>query len=187
VPTQAKAEAIEELKTRVAGVRAAVVTEYRGLSVRQLSELRKQLRGVAAEYRVVKNRLARIALEGSPLAPLSPHLTGPVGVVLARKDPVAVAKALSTFVRSTPTLQVRAGLVEGQLLDPPGLRAVADLPSPQTIRAQMVGAIQGLMATLVGLLTASQRELTYVLAERGKGATPPNGEWRAVTSDTEGS
>ena len=170
MPTQAKGEAIEKLRTRLAGARTAVVTEYRGLTVQQLSEPRKQLRGVAAEYRVVKNRLARIALDGSPLEPLRPHLTGPVGVVIGRRDPVAVAKALSAFVRTTPALQVKVGLVEGQLLEPPALRAVADLPSPEILRGQLVGALQGPMAALVGLLTAPHRELVYVLAERGKGA-----------------
>lgn len=170
MPTQAKAEVIEKLRAHLAGARTAMVTEYRGLTVQQLSELRKQLKGVAAEYRVVKNRLARIALAGSPLDALRPHLTGPVGVVIGRRDPVAVAKALSAFVRTTPALQVKVGIVEGQLLEPPALRAVADLPSSQVLRGQLVGALQGPMGALVGLLTAPHRELVYVLAERGKGA-----------------
>jgi len=171
VPTQAKAEVIEKLRTHLAGARTAVVTGYRGLTVRQLSELRRQLKGAAAEYRVVKNRLARIALEGSPLERLRPHLSGPVGVVLGRKDPVAVARVLSAFVRTTPALEVKAGVVEGQLLEPTALRAVADLPSQEVLRGQLVGALQGPMAALARLLTASHRELTYTLAERGKGAT----------------
>jgi ribosomal protein L10 len=173
VPTQAKAEAIEKLKTRLAAARTAVLTEYRGLTVQQLSDLRKQLRGAAAEYRVVKNRLARIALEGSPLAGLRPHLTGPIGVVIGRRDPVAVAKTLSTFLRTTPALQVKVGVIDGQVVDREGLRAVADLPSQAILRSQLVGAIQGPLAQLVGLLIAPHRELAYVLAERGKGAAEP--------------
>ena len=168
--TQAKAETIETLKARLADARTAVLTEYRGLTVQQLSDLRRQLRGAAAEYRVVKNRLARIAIEGSPLAGLRPHLTGPIGVVIGRRDPVAVAKALSTFLRVTPALQVRVGVIDGQVVDREGLRAVADLPSQETLRSQLVGAIQGPLAQLVGLLVAPHRELAYVLAERGKAA-----------------
>jgi ribosomal protein L10 len=179
VPTQEKAEAIDELKSRVAGARAGVLTEYRGLTVQQLSELRKQLRGAAAEYRVVKNRLARIALEGSPLAGLRKHLTGPTGLVIVRQDPVAVAKALATFLRTNPTLTVKVGVIDGQVLEPKDLRAVADLPSREALRSQLVGLIQGPLAQLVGLLQAPQREIAYVLAEHGKDAaaetTSPDG------------
>jgi large subunit ribosomal protein L10 len=170
VPTAENTETIEALRERLGGATAAVLTEYRGLSVQQLSELRKQLRAASAEYRVVKNRLARVAVEGSALAPLRPHLTGPTGVVIARKDPAPVAKALQGFARTNPALQVRVGIVDGQLLDAQGLKAVADLPTREALRAQIVGAIQGPLAQLVGLLQASQRELAYILAERGKGA-----------------
>jgi large subunit ribosomal protein L10 len=176
VPTAEKAGTIEELRQRLGGATAAVLTEYRGLTVQQISELRKQLRAVSAEYRVVKNRLARVAIEGSALASLRPHLTGPIGVVIARKDPAAAAKTLQGFARTHPALQVRVGVVDGQLLDPQGLKAVADLPSRDALRAQMVGAIQGPLAQLVGLLQAPQRELAYILAERGKQAPAESAE-----------
>jgi large subunit ribosomal protein L10 len=168
VPTAAKAETIDQLRRRLGGATAAVLTEYRGLTVQQLSELRKQLKAASAEYRVVKNRLARVAIEGSPLVSLRPHLTGPLGVVIARKDPAAVAKALQGFAKTNPAFQLRVGVVDGQLLDPQGLKAVADLPARDVLRAQVVGAIQGPLAQLVGLLQAPQRELAFILAERGK-------------------
>ena len=174
MPTQAKAEKIDELKGRLLGVQAGVLTEYRGLTVQQLAELRKQLKVAAAEYRVVKNRLARIAMEGSPLAPLQKHLTGPIGLVIVRKDPVAVAKALTAFARTNPALSVKVGVIDGQLLEPKELRAVADMPSREALRSQIVGAVQGPLAQMVGLLTAPQRDLVYILAERGK-AAPANG------------
>jgi large subunit ribosomal protein L10 len=170
VPTAEKAETIEELRKRLGGATAAVLTEYRGLTVQQVSELRKQLKAAAAEYRVVKNRLARVAIQGSPLDALRPHLTGPIAVVIARRDPAAVAKALQGFARTNPALQVRVGIVDGQLLDPQALKAVADLPSRETLRSQLVGAVQGPLAQLVGLLQAPQRELAFILAERGKQA-----------------
>lgn len=170
MPTPAKAETIDDLRQRLEGATTAVLAEYRGLTVQQLSELRKQLRAASAEYRVVKNRLARLAVDGSPLAPLRPHLTGPVGVVIGRRDPAIVAKALQGFVRTNPALQVRVAVVDGQLLDAQALRAVADLPSREVVRAQVVGAVQGPLAQLVGLLQAPQRELAYILAERGRAA-----------------
>jgi large subunit ribosomal protein L10 len=170
VPTQAKAETIDALKRDMADVRAAVLTEYRGLTVQQLSELRKQLRPLAAEYRVVKNRLARIALEGSPVAGLRSHFSGPTGLVILRKDPVAAAKTLNAFLKANPALTLKIGVIDGQLLEPKDLRAVADLPSRDALRGQIVGAVQGPLAQLVGLLTAPQRELAYIMAERGKAA-----------------
>ncbi len=176
MPTSEKAGTIEQLRKRLGGATAAVLTEYRGLTVHQISELRKQLKVASAEYRVVKNRLARVAIEGSPLASLRPHLTGPIGVVIARKDPAAVAKALQGFAKTNPALQLRVGVVDGQLLDLQGLKAVADLPSREALRSQLVGAIQGPLAQLVGLLQAPQRELAFILAERGKQAPTESAE-----------
>jgi large subunit ribosomal protein L10 len=176
VPTAAKADTIEELRERLGGATATVLTEYRGLTVQQISELRKQLKAASAEYRVVKNRLARVAIEGSPLAPLRPHLTGPIGVVIARKDPASVAKTLQGFAKVNPALQVRVGMVDGQLLDPQALKAVADLPSREALRGQLVGMLQGPLAQLLGLLQAPQRELAFILAERGKQAPAESAE-----------
>ena len=171
MPTQAKVESVLALKERLGAAKTAVLTEYRGLTVRQLSDLRKQLKATAAEYKVVKNRLARLAVKGSPLHPLAPHLTGPTGLVLTTHDPVAVAKALQAFVRANPALAIKVGFVEGQVLQPPELRALADLPSKEALRAQLVGAIEGPMSQLVSLLTAPQRELVRVLEARSKGST----------------
>jgi large subunit ribosomal protein L10 len=171
VPTQEKVEAVEELKTRLRGAKTVVLTEYRGLTVQQLGDLRKQLRGVSAQYKVVKNRLARLAVSSTDLAGLSPHLKGPTALVVSKDDAVAVAKALTAFTRTNQALTIKAGYVDGQALDAAGLRALADLPSRDTLRAQLVAAVQGPLAQLVGLLTAPQRELAYILAQRGKDAT----------------
>lgn len=163
-----KTESVEELKERFAGVQSAVLTEYRGLTVRQLSDLRKQLKGAAAEYKVVKNRLARIAIKGSPLDGLGQHLTGPTGVAYTRKDPVPVAKALQNFVRNNPALTIKVGMIEGKVLEPAALKSLADLPSKDALRAQIVGAVQGPMGKIVTLLTAIQGELARVLEARSK-------------------
>ena len=168
MPSAEKTESVEELKERFAGVQSAVLTEYRGLTVRQLSDLRKQLKGAAAEYKVVKNRLARIAIKGSPLDGLGSHLTGPTGVAYTRKDPVPVAKALQNFVRNNPALTIKVGMIEGKVLEPAALKSLADLPSKDALRAQIVGAVQGPMGKIVTLLTAVQGELARVLEARSK-------------------
>jgi large subunit ribosomal protein L10 len=171
VPTQEKVETIEDLKTRLRGVKTVLLTEYRGLSVAQLSELRKQLRSVSAEYKIVKNRLARLALS-SDLSSVGTHLKGPTGMILSREDAVAVAKTLHTFAKTNTALVIKAGYVEGQMLEPAGLKALADLPSKDALRSAIVGALQGPLAQLIGLLTAPQRDLVYVLEQRGKMAPP---------------
>ena len=170
MPTQEKVEAVAELKSRLNGVKAVVLTEYRGLTVQQLSDLRKQLRAVSAEYKIVKNRLARLAIASSELQGLGTHLKGPTGVIFSKEDPVAVAKAVHAFARTNQALAVKAGYVEGQMLAPAGLKALADLPSREAIRAQLVGSIQSVLAGLVGVLAAPQRELVYVLQQRGASA-----------------
>jgi large subunit ribosomal protein L10 len=167
VPTQEKVETVEDLKARLNGVKTVMLAEYRGLSVQQLSDLRKQLKAVSAEYKIVKNRLARLAIASSDAAGLSSALIGPTGMVLAKGDPVSVAKTLQTFARTNQALVLKVGVVDGQMLEPAGLKALADLPSREALRAQIVGAVQGPLAQLVGLLQAPQRELVYVLEQRG--------------------
>ena len=135
MPTQDKVETIEDLKSRLDGVKTVLLAEYRGLTVSQLSDLRKQLKAVSAEYKIVKNRLARLAIASSSLAGLSPALTGPTGLVLAKGDPVSVAKTLQTFARTNQALVLKVGMVEGQMLEPAGLKALADLPSRDALRA----------------------------------------------------
>ena len=170
MPTQEKIEAVEDLKGRLDGVKTVLLTEYRGLTVQQISELRKQLRAVSAEYKVVKNRLAKIAISASELQVLKPQLTGPVAIVFSKDDPVAVAKTVSTFARTNQALTIKGGYVDGRLMAPDALKALAELPSKDALRAQLVGAISGPLTQLVGLLQAPQRELAFILAERGKAA-----------------
>jgi large subunit ribosomal protein L10 len=170
VPTQEKVSAVADLKARLAGMNSVFLAEYRGLTVQQLSELRKQLRAVSAEYKVVKNRLARLAVSSSDLALITPHLKGPTGLVIARDEPVAVAKALQTFARTVPALAVKAGFVDGQVLGPEELKALADLPPRAVLRGQVVAAVQGPLTQLVGLLERVQRDLVYVLEQRGEQA-----------------
>jgi large subunit ribosomal protein L10 len=166
VPTQAKLDALAELKQRLTGVKTAVLAEYRGLTVRQLSELRKQLRGASAECRIVKNRIAKLAIAGSPLDGLASHLKGPTAIVFSARDPVAVAKTLHTFGKTNQQLLVKAGFVDGQLLPATELRRLADLPSRDALRGQLVATLQGPLAQLAGLLRAPLRDLVSVLDQR---------------------
>jgi ribosomal protein L10 len=174
VPTQEKTRSVEALRERLGTAKTAVLTEYRGLTVRQISDLRKQLKAAAAEYKVVKNRLARLAVKDMNLDPLGVHFKGPTGLVFTEKDPVPVAKALQNFIRANPTLTIKLGLVEGKVVQPAELKALADLPSREALRSQLVGALQGPASQLVSLLTAPQRELVRVLEARSQSAAQPH-------------
>ena len=144
----------------------------------QLAELRKQLKAVSAEYKIVKNRLARLALTCSSLSGLSAKLKGPTGLVLAKGDPVSVAKTLTTFARTNQALVVKVGVVDGQVLQPEGLKALADLPSRDALRAQIAGALAGPAGPLVGLLQAPQRNSSTSWSSGGK----PRGRREAVST-----
>ena len=185
MPTQEKVETIEDLKSRLNGVKTVLLAEYRGLTVSQLSDLRQQLKAVSAEYKIVKNRLARLAIASSDVAGLGAALKGPTGMVLAKGDPVSVAKALQTFAKTNQALVLKVGVVDGQMLEPAGLKALADLPSREALRAQIVGALTGPLAQLVGLLQAPQRELVYVLEQRGNASRA--GACGEASQETEGS
>ena len=163
MPSQAKVEGVERLKARLSGVKTAVLTEYRGLTVQQLSDLRRQLKPVAAEYKVVKNRLVRLAVQGSPLDGLGPHLKGPTGLVISKRDPVALAKILQAFAKTNPLLQIKLGYVDGQLVRAPELRAMADLPSREVLLGRVVGTLQAPLVRLVGSLEGMLRSLVSVL------------------------
>ncbi len=170
--TAAKVETVEALKARLGGVRSAVLTEYRGLTVGQLAELRRQLKAVSAEYTVVKNTLARRAIQGSSLERVSEYLTGPTGLAFTRRDAVALAKTLQAFQRANPALQIKAGYAEGTILAAEGVRALAALPSREALLGQMVGAFQtplvGLVTTLEGFLRSFISVLDQIRASRGK-------------------
>jgi len=168
VPTQEKVETLERLKRRLGETGTAVLTEYRGLTVSQLSDLRRRLRGVSATYRVVKNRIAKLAVADSPFQDLRDHLKGPTALVLSAGDPVAVAKALQTFARTNQQLLIKAGYVDGALLPADGMRALADLPSRDALRSQLIAAVQGPLAQLCSTLTALPRDLAYILEERSR-------------------
>ena len=130
---------------------------------------------MSAQYKVVKNRLARLAIASSALEGLGTHLKGPTAVITSKEDPVAVAKALHAFARAHQALAIKVGYIEGQMLPPPELKALADLPSREALRAQIVGAIQSGLAMLVGLISAPHRELAYILQQRGAAAAAEAG------------
>jgi ribosomal protein L10 len=158
-----KAALIDQIHGRFAKAQMAVVAEYRGLEVEELRVLRGKLRAVNAEFKVVKNTLAKRAAEGTTLVGLKDHFDGPVGVALGYGDPALMAKALKDFSGQQDKLKLRIGLLEGRVLDLVGLARVAALPSRQELLSRLVGRMQAPVSGLVGSLQGIVRKAVATL------------------------
>jgi large subunit ribosomal protein L10 len=163
-----KAASIAELKERLVGAQSVVLTDFRGLSVADLTELRTLLRKSAVEYRVVKNTLARFAVQDTALAGLGPYLEGPTGIAISTKDPVAASKILATWAKGKPTFAIKAGIVEGKVVGPAEIAILGALPPREVLLARVASAFQGPIQRVVGVLAASLRAMVTVLVQVGK-------------------
>jgi len=160
-----KQEQIDGLKAEFARASLAVVAQYKGLSVAQVTDLRNELRKVDGRFRVVKNTMARRAIDAPPALGLAEHFRGPVGVVFAYGDPAAAAKVIKTFAKDTELFVVSAGLVEGTVVDAKGVAQIADLPTREELLARLAGALNGPISGLANVLAGTVRGLVYVLAD----------------------
>lgn len=159
-----KAEQVEEIAERLKKAKVAVLTDYRGLTVSQLQELRTRLRGGQVEYRVIKNTLARRAAEAAGVPALQPELKGPVAIAFGYDDLGVPAKLINEFVRATRLkLEVVGGLVEGRVFSPEQVKQLADLPSRESLIAQLLGTLQSPVGQLVGIMQTPVQQLIGVL------------------------
>jgi len=177
-----KAQVIDDLHGVFASAGVVVVTHYAGLSVPEITELRGQVRRAGGAFRVTKNRLTRRALDGTPFAAVAGQFKGPTAIAWS-SDPVAAPKAVIEYARKNEKLKIVGGGLGATLLDPQGVRALAELPPLATVRATLVGLLQTPAARLVGLLQAPGGQIARVLAARaeqneagaGPGETGPDG------------
>ena len=169
-----KVAVVKGVQTRVDTSATAVVTEYRGLTVAEISSLRRTLRAADAEYKVLKNTLVRRAVEGTASASLSEFLVGPTAIAWVQGDITAVAKILRDFSKATPALVLKGGVLDGKALSARDLLALADLPSRDILLAQLAGVIAAPMRQMAGLLKAVPQSLAYGLAAllESKGGAP---------------
>jgi large subunit ribosomal protein L7/L12 len=175
-----KATAVAELAKKFGKARLAILTESVGLPVNQVTELRKQLRGAKAEYKIVKNTIAFRAAEGTTLAGLSGHLKGPTGMVIGYDDPVLPAKVLRDFIaaeKRQEKMRITLGVLEGKILQPNELAAVAQLPTKEVLIAMLLSAMQGPIRGVVYTLSAVLTKFVRVIAaiqdkRKGEGDMP---------------
>jgi len=159
-----KAEQVELLTEKLRKAKVALLTDYRGLTVTQLQDLRGRLRTGDVEYRVVKNTLARRAAEAAGVPALQAELEGPVAIAFGYDDLSLPSKLINEFVRTTRLkLDVKGGLVEGRVFSPDQVKQLADLPSRETLLAQLLGTLQSPVAQLVGIMQTPVQQLLGVL------------------------
>jgi large subunit ribosomal protein L10 len=156
-----KVAVVEEIRTKLADADAAVLTEYRGLTVHELADLRGSLRPTGTEYKVFKNTLARRAVEGVGLDEIAALFEGPVAIAFVRGDAAAAAKALRDFGRGNPALVVKGGLLGERVISAGEIDALAELPSREVLLAQVAGAMQAPLTKAAGLFQAFTRNFAY--------------------------
>ena len=159
MPTEAKRETIEDLRAQLDASRTMIVSEYRGLKVKEISEIRRALRKQNVSYRVVKNRLMRIAAqENASAAALSPLLVGPTAIAFGI-DEAATARAVLDAVKPYRIVKITGGVLGSTAIDAAGVVHLATLPSREVLLAEVLGAISAPLATTAGLFDAPGRDM----------------------------
>lgn len=161
-----KADAIAELNQIFKGANLMVVTRQSGLTVQEVTDLRRKVRAAGASYKVAKNRLTLRALEGTPFKALGPMFKGPTAIAYS-KDPVAAAKAVSAFAKDNEKLTIVGGALGEQTLDVAGVQALATLPSLDALRAKILGLLQAPATKIAGVLQAPAGQVARVFGAYG--------------------
>jgi large subunit ribosomal protein L10 len=163
----AKERIVEEYSEKFRNASSAIVTEYRGLTVEQMTKVRRKLREVKAEYHVIKNTLAQIAIKDTPFEKISDKFTGPTAVVLCFHDPVETAKAILSFKKEIERLKIITGQLGQQVLSIQDVENLSKLPGLQETRAQLLGVINAPLQKLLAQIQAPGQQLASVIKQRG--------------------
>ncbi len=168
MPTAQKAAQIDELVDRLSRAQLTVIADYRGLSVSALQDFRSRLKPLDAEFKVAKNTLTRIAAEQAGIEGLEPQLEGPTAIMFAYGDIVAPAKAISDFVRTSRILQVRAGVLNNQVVTAADIEAISSLPPREELLGKLVGLLASPMTRTAGVLSGPARSVVYLANARAE-------------------
>lgn len=155
---------VKSLTEKFKAMKGMIMTEYHGLSVAQISDLRNQLRKCGCEYLVVKNTLSKIALKENGLSDADKYFEGPTAIVVEADDPVSPAKIVSEFAKKNEKFVVKAGLLDGKVIEVEKIKALASLPTKEVLIAKMLGSLNAPASNFVGVLTAVTRNFVCVLS-----------------------
>lgn len=158
-----KTQEVAKLKSQFEKAKFAILTDYRGVSVSQVTGLRRMLREKATRFKVIKNRLAKIAAEGTPFLSLKDHFKGTVALALTEGDPTSSAKVLSDFAKDNEKFQLKMGFLNGKVLTVKDVQALANMPSKEELIAKLLGSMQAPARNLVSVLSQIPRQLVQVL------------------------
>jgi large subunit ribosomal protein L10 len=162
-----KANVVEQLNETFAQKPHVILTSFRGLTVNQANDLRRRVRDAGGDYRVIKNRLAKRALDGTPVEPLKEQLAGPCAIATHDSDPVVLAKALADFAKENPQIELLMGIVDAkEIIDTSSVKQLANLPSLPQLQAQLLALIQTPATTLVRLLNTPGSQIARVVDAR---------------------
>ncbi len=165
MPRPEKVQAVAEIKERIENARAVFVTEYRGIPVKQMGDLRKALRDSGAEYKVVKMTLAKRAVDELGIEGLDEHLVGPTALAFADKDAVATAKALKDFTKLDDRLAIKVGLLADSLLTADAITKLADIEPREVLLAKIAGAAKAPLSGLAGMLGSFTRNSATMFSQ----------------------
>lgn len=154
---------VESIREKFEKATASVLTDYRGLNVQEITELRRRFTDAGVEYRVLKNTLTRLAADKAEIEGLDPYLEGPLAIAFGYEDPVAPAKVIASFVKEYKKLEVKAGILDGRVIDAAAVKALADLPGKEQLLAMVLRAVQGPLYGLVNVLQGNLRNLVYAV------------------------
>lgn len=158
-----KKEIVNELRERLTRTQVAILTDYKGLNVTALNDLRRKLREENIDYQVVKNTLLLRAAEGTDTALMKDHFKGPSAVALSYEDPVAPAKVLTQFAKDNKALEIKVGVMGGKVLGLADLKALAELPSREVLLGQLVGVLNNVPTSFVRVLAEVPRQMLNLL------------------------
>lgn len=161
IPKPEKVAVVDEVRERMEAADGALLTEYRGLTVAKLAELRRELAAAGGDYKVYKNTLVRLAVVDTVCEGVSDLLTGPTAIAFVQGDVSAVAKALRDFARANPNLIVKGGVVGSTIMSAADIDILAELPTRETLLAQFAGALSAPLQQFAGLVQALPRNLAY--------------------------